>query len=101
MPDVRVNSTTNVSLYDETGVEIGTERNNRFSSLIKFEPRPNEELRSEETLSDRYHGRAPDGTATSDASWEIVRFYKNPLTGQIVRTRYRENVSWDNRATGW
>ena len=71
-----------------------------FTSLLKFEPVPGQEIRADETTTDRYHGRAEDGTATDSAVWEVVRFYKN-ANGDIVRARYRTGVAWDSRTSGW
>lgn len=52
------------------------------------------------TSSSIYIGVATDGTATSAASWNIVRVYfdgnKKPS-----RLRIQQSISWDNRATGW
>ncbi len=68
--------------------------------VLKFEPAAGEELRAEETTTDRYHGMAPDGTAVDSAAWSIVRFYKNPAD-EIIRVRYRTGVRWDQRTDGW
>lgn len=70
-----------------------------FKRLLKFEPVAGEEIRRDETLTDDYHGAAPDGTATSVASWKVCRFYKT--LGKIVRVRYRTDVVWDDRTVGW
>lgn len=76
-------------------------RNNAFATLIHYLPRAAaDEMRADETATDRYHGRATDGTLTSAASWEVVRFYKD-ASDTVIRTRYRTGVAWDNRATGW
>lgn len=72
----------------------------RFKRLLKFEPAVGEELRSENLDTDRYHGAAPDGTATSSATWDVVRFYKD-ASKNIVRVRFRSGVAWDDRAAGW
>lgn len=78
--------------------QVGIERN-EFGSLIKFEANTNEELRSDDiSLGDLYHGRAVDGTATSVASWEVIRFYRT-TSGLITRVRYKSGISWDNRAS--
>lgn len=74
---------------------------NSMASLIKFEAQPGEELRVDDVIGgDRYHGRAVTGTATSAASWEVVRFERD-ATGGILRTRYRSAVVWDDRDQGW
>lgn len=70
-----------------------------FARLLKFEPLAGEEIRRDETVTDDYHGAAPDGTATSAASWRVARFYKS--AGLITRVRYRTGVVWDNRTAGW
>ena len=75
-------------------------RHNRMTSLAKFEAAPGEEIRADDTLTDRYNGRAPDGTATSAPVWEVVRFYRD-AGGTIVRVRYRTGVAWDSRTMGW
>lgn len=71
-----------------------------FTSLLKFEPFPGQELRADETTTDRYHGRNLDGADTAAATWEIVRFYKD-TSGNITRARYRTGVAWDSRTAGW
>lgn len=79
-------------------IPVTLERN-EFGSLIKFEANTNEELRSDDiSLGDLYHGRAVDGTATSVASWEVIRFYRT-TSGLITRVRYKSGISWDNRAS--
>jgi hypothetical protein len=104
--DVFGTATTNVTLYNETGQQVGTTafplvtNNSAFSNLIKFEAQVGSELRADELITDRYHGRAVDGASTAAAVWEVVRFYKDVL-GNIVRVRYRTNVVWDNRTAGW
>ncbi len=76
-------------------------RNNAFATLLHFLPDTTaKEVRRDEAALDDYHGRAPDGTATSTASWEVVRFYKDAL-GKITRVRYRSGVAWDSRTAGW
>lgn len=82
-----------------TAVSVSPVRN-AFATLLKFEPAVGEELRREELTTDSYHGRAPDGTTTATAAWEVVRLYKD-AAGEIVRARYRTGVAWDNRAAGW
>jgi len=70
-----------------------------FLRVLKFEPLVGEEIRRDETLTDDYHGVAPDGSLTSAAVWSVARFYKT--AGLITRVRYRTGVVWDNRAVGW
>lgn len=72
----------------------------QFKRLLKFEPAAGMELRADETLTDRYHGTAVDGTPTTAASWGVVRFYKN-AAGDVTRARYRTGVVWDDRTQGW
>jgi hypothetical protein len=67
-----------------------------FARLLKFEPAVGEEIRRDETATDDYHGAAPDGTATSAASWRVARFRKN-ASGLIVRVQYRTGIAWDDR----
>lgn len=74
-------------------------RNNRFSSLLKFEANVGEELRIAVVGTDTYHLRAADGTALGAATWEAVRFYKT--AGKTVRTRYRTGVTGNDPSTGW
>jgi hypothetical protein len=69
-----------------------------FASLIKYEAGVDQELRSEEVVDARYHGRALDGSATSAALWEIVKFDRDG-DKEIVRTRYLSGQIWDDRAT--
>jgi YD repeat-containing protein len=47
-----------------------------------------------------YAGIAPAGTATSAASWIVVRTDYD-ATGNPTRMRIRKAVAWDNRALGW
>lgn len=70
-----------------------------FARLLKFEPQVGEEVRRAETTTDDYHGAAPDGSATNEAVWNVVRFYKT--AGAVTRVRYREGVVWDDRTAGW
>lgn len=70
-----------------------------FLRVLKFEPLVGEEIRRDETLTDDYHGVAPDGSLTSAAVWSVARFYKT--AGLITRVRYRTGVVWDNRTAGW
>lgn len=47
-----------------------------------------------------YKGVAADGSATSAAVWSILRVTWNSV-GRESRFQFRENVSWDERASGW
>lgn len=51
-----------------------------------------------------YHGRAPDGTATAAASWEVMRF-THLVAGDssaVARIQYLTGVAWDDRdSAGW
>lgn len=71
-----------------------------FARLLKFEPSVGEELRADETTTDRYHGSAPDGTAEATATWNVTRFYKD-ASDNIVRVRFRTGVAWSSRTVGW
>lgn len=73
-------------------------RHNDFASLLKFEPEVGQELRADETNTRRWHGRAPEGTSTAAASWELVQFDQTPSTG-ITRVRYKTGAIWDDRTT--
>jgi len=102
----RINPATQETLAALAAEDFATEatlaalRSDRdFSRILKFEPLPTEEIRRDETLTDDYHGVAPDGSATSALVWSVVRFYKT--AGLITRVRYRTGISWDNRAVGW
>lgn len=93
---------TLVPLRMDVSGSLFTHDANRFKTLLKFEAVIGEELRADDVVGgDLYHGRAPDGTATSTAPWEIVRFYRDSLTGNVTRTRYRLSGSWDSRSSGW
>lgn len=72
----------------------------RFTRVLKFKPIAGEELRRDETATDDYHGIAADGSLTSAAVWDVVRFYKD-ASGKTTRTRYRTGVVWNNRTAGW
>lgn len=85
----------------ETTLREVRDQSSDFKRILKFEPVAGEELRADDVAGgDRYHGAAADGTATSAASWRVVRFYRD-ATGGITRVRYRTGVAWDNRASGW
>lgn len=71
-----------------------------FTRLIKFEPLDTEEVRSEETPLDRFHGFAPDGADPADPVWAVARFYKG-LFDEIERTRMRTDIAWTDRSSGW
>jgi hypothetical protein len=78
-------------------------RSNLFASLLKFEAQIGEELRADDIVGgDRYHGRAPDGTAEDDAAWEVVRFIRD-VQANILRVQYRSDLAWDDRTnpTNW
>lgn len=82
---------------------LGHDRaNSPATSLTQAQIGVGEELRIDDVSGgDLYHGRAPDSTATSDASWEVVRIYRDPVTAIVTRVRYRSGVAWDARAAGW
>lgn len=74
---------------------------NNFNSLMQAWAAPGQELRFDDIESgDLYHGRAVDSAATSAPVWEVVRFYRS-ADGVFERARYRTNVAWDNRTSGW
>lgn len=73
------------------GVEVNT-----FERILHMQPRNGEEVRADETSTDRYHGLAPDGTDPARPLWAIVRSYK--VDGVIVRIRCKESLSWNDRA---
>lgn len=76
-------------------------RHNAAASLAKAELAVGQELRFDDvSAGDLYLGRAPDGTATADAAWEVFRYYRTAV-GAITRGRYRTGVAWDNRTAGW
>lgn len=76
-------------------------RDNAFATLLHYLPRSiGDEMRRVAVGTDVYHLRAPDGTATSSATWEAVRFYQDAAE-TILRTRYRTGVSADNPSVGW
>lgn len=86
----------------QTAVTVGSNASSlssRFARVLKFEPSVGEEIRREETLTDDYHGAAPDGSNTAGTVWDVVRFYKTATL--ITRVRFRTGVAWDSRATGW
>lgn len=49
---------------------------------------------------DIYTGVAPDGTATSAASWTVIRTYFD-ANGNPSRERIRTGVVWNSRTIGW
>jgi hypothetical protein len=76
-------------------------RHNLFASLLKAEAVVGQEIRIDDiSAGDLYIGRANDGTATSAASWEVARYYRDSA-GKMLRARYRTSVVWDNRTAGW
>lgn len=68
-----------------------------FTRLLKFQPADGDEIRRDETLTDDYHGAAPDGASTASAVWKVCRFYKD-VSGNTVRVRYKTGIAWDSRA---
>lgn len=73
-----------------------------FGLLAKATPSANTvEIRFDDIVAgDLYIGEAPDGTATSAASWKVVRYYRT-ATGLLTRLRYRTGVVWDSHTSGW
>lgn len=72
-----------------------------FTALVQAQAVPGEEIRLDDVAGgDLYHGRAADGSATSTAAWEVIRFYRD-ASGRILRIRYRSDVVWDSRTAGW
>ena len=47
-----------------------------------------------------YYGVAPDGSATSSTTWDIMRVSYDSL-GRRSREQFKLGISWDNRAIGW
>lgn len=47
-----------------------------------------------------YFGEAPDGTATSAASWNVLRIYISSTTGKPTRWRTVTGAVWDTAITG-
>ena len=47
-----------------------------------------------------YKGYAPDGTATSATSWDVMRVSLD-VNGNPSRQQYQTGISWDSRASGW
>ncbi len=94
--------TPELLFIDDTGVEQTTPLvDNPFATLVKYEAREGKELRRVEEGDYAYHGRADDGAVTTQGVWEIVRFHTDPGTEEL-RTQYRKDVAWTNRATaGW
>lgn len=77
-------------------------RNNLFASLINAMPRSTgDEIRMDDGTPDLYLGRNTDNVSTATASWEVVRVYRNAVTGKTERIRYRTGVAWDSRTAGW
>lgn len=84
----------------------------RFARVLKAEPAAGEELRRDEKLANTettgpyvglksdYHGVARDNASTAEAVWDVVRFYRG-ADSKIIRFRFRTNVAWDSRASGW
>ena len=72
-----------------------------FDRIAKARAVVGEELRFDDVIGgDLYIGAAPEGTATSAASWDVVRYYRT-AAGAITRQRYQTGIAWDDRATGW
>jgi hypothetical protein len=72
---------------------------NDAASLIKYELKAGYEIRTDDTLDAEFIATALDGAATDALVWGVIKHYKN--AGRIVRTRYRTEVAWDERASGW
>lgn len=77
---------------------------NNFARILAKEPLDVEEVRIDglDNLVSGfiYTGYATEGSLTSAAVWLVVRVSMN-ANENPTRIQYRNNVVWDNRATGW
>lgn len=75
-----------------------------FKRLKDHEYQDGEEVRYDvpATLGSNYmyHALNVAGTATSAASWSIIRTSFD-ANGNPDREQFRTGISWDNRAVGW
>lgn len=83
---------------------LNTEFDSSFTRIKEKRFQDTEEVRYDipGTLANGqiYVGVAPDGTATSTASWDVVRtdFDAN---ANPTRDRIQKGIAWDSRTTGW
>lgn len=76
-----------------------------FERILGKLPDDSEEMRYEIPLAlsnaSIYAGIAPDGTATSAASWKVARIYHD-ANGNPSRMRIKQGalIAWDDRAVG-
>lgn len=71
-----------------------------FARLLDKQYLDTEEERVDMGATDIYIGVNTDGTATSSATWKIIRVYLDG-SGNPTRRRYRSGVAWDSRTSGW
>lgn len=71
----------------------------RFYRLLNQHVANGYEMRTDLGVTDQYFAMAPDATATSSASWDVLRIYLT--AGSPVRWRTRTGVAWDSRTIGW
>lgn len=64
----------------------------RFTQVLKLEPSPGEEFRTEEVGSDTYHGLAADGALVSDPVWDVVKLYAGGTRGRL-----KTGIRWDTK----
>lgn len=99
------NAGTGANLRVRTGswrAGVYTSESPDFTKLLNREILDTEELRTdvEPTSSEYYLGKAADSTPTSEAAWDVLQITLS-ATRNPTRFRFRKNVAWDDRATGW
>jgi signal transduction histidine kinase len=73
-------------------------RNNAAATLMQLQFGPDEKVKVDDVEGgDRYHGRASRSASDGDASWEVVKMFRD-ASGNITQMQYKAGVSWDNRA---
>lgn len=96
-------STTNVRLRSGSWrAGTITAALSNFGKLMQRVVSDSDELRTdlEPTNTDYYLGKAADGTPTTTPTWDVVRVYLS-ATRKPVRIRFRKNVAWDSKQSGW
>lgn len=100
MTDV-ITATQNVSFYDETGNEIGTDIKRAITdyrmALDYYDP-------GDGALKVRYLGKAPQTAAATDPTWVVQRLTWVVLGNEskVTNIQVLENIAWADRATaGW
>src|SRR5688572_23789035 len=84
-------------------IQANPELTNNFGRILNGQVRDTEEVRKDFACIDcdgyEYVAYGPAGANVNDTVWLCVRrTWENKV---VIRTQYRENIAWSNRAEGW